>query len=113
MLVPMYFLIALWGHKASDGKNAYHGGNQVLHLHPRRSGLVMLIAILALVFVHYNATGVWTFNYEELLNTPMSNGVEYLLMLGFFIAFAVKMPVVPLHGWLPDAHSQGSNRRFR
>lgn len=34
MLVPMYFLIALWGHKASDGKNAYHGGNQVLHLHP-------------------------------------------------------------------------------
>ncbi|MFO6426601.1 proton-conducting transporter membrane subunit [Escherichia coli] len=66
----------------------------------------MLIAILALVFVHYNATGVWTFNYEELLNTPMSSGVEYLLMLGFFIAFAVKMPVVPLHGWLPDAHSQ-------
>ncbi|SPX16398.1 NADH dehydrogenase I subunit M [Escherichia coli] len=37
----------------------------------------MLIAILALVFVHYNATGVWTFNYEELLNTPMSSGVEY------------------------------------
>jgi NADH-quinone oxidoreductase subunit M len=36
----------------------------------------------------------------------MSHGVEYLLMLGFFIAFAVKMPVVPLHGWLPDAHSQ-------
>lgn len=36
----------------------------------------------------------------------MSSGVEYLLMLGFFIAFAVKMPVVPLHGWLPDAHSQ-------
>ncbi len=66
----------------------------------------MLIAILALVFAHYNATGVWTFNYEELLNTPMSSGVEYLLMLGFFIAFAVKMPVVPLHGWLPDAHSQ-------
>ncbi|VUC80246.1 NADH dehydrogenase I chain M [Salmonella sp. NCTC 11881] len=56
--------------------------------------------------MHYNATGVWTFNYEELLNTPMSHGVEYLLMLGFFIAFAVKMPVVPLHGWLPDAHSQ-------
>ncbi|XNM60413.1 proton-conducting transporter membrane subunit [Escherichia coli] len=61
----------------------------------------MLIAILALVFVHYNATGVWTFDYEELLNTPMSSGVEYLLMLGFFIAFAVKMPVVPLHRSLP------------
>jgi NADH-quinone oxidoreductase subunit M len=66
----------------------------------------MLIAILGLVFVHYNATGIWTFNYADLLKTPMSNNVEYLLMLGFFIAFAVKMPVVPLHGWLPDAHSQ-------
>ena len=83
MLVPMYFLI-----------------------YTQASGLVMLISILALAFVHFNATGVWTFNYEELLKTPMSHGVEYLLMLGFFIAFAVKMPVVPLHGWLPDAHSQ-------
>ncbi len=50
----------------------------------------MLIAILALAFVHFNATGVWTFNYEDLLKTPMSHGVGYLLMLGFFIAFAVK-----------------------
>ncbi len=67
----------------------------------------MLIAILGLVFVHYNATGVLTFDYEDLLQTPMSHNVHrYLLMLGFFIAFAVKMPVVPLHGWLPDAHAQ-------
>ncbi len=77
-----------------------------IDMYTQASGLVMLIAILALVFVHYNATGVWTFNYQDLLKTPMSHGVEYLLMLGFFIAFAVKMPVVPLHGWLPDAHSQ-------
>lgn len=105
MLVPMYFLIALWGHKASDGKTRITAATKFF-IYTRASGLVMLIAILALVFVHYNATGVWTFNYEELLNTPMSSGVEYLLMLGFFIAFAVKMPVVPLHGWLPDAHSQ-------
>ncbi len=103
--MPMYFLIALWGHKASDGKTRITAATKFF-IYTQASGLVMLIAILALVFVHYNATGVWTFNYEELLNTPMSSGVEYLLMLGFFIAFAVKMPVVPLHGWLPDAHSQ-------
>ena len=102
MLVPMYFLIALWGHKASDGKTRITAATKFF-IYTQASGLVMLIAIQALVFVHYNATGVWTFNYEELLNTPMSNGVEYLLMLGFFIAFAVKMPVVPLHGWLPAA----------
>lgn len=63
----------------------------------------MLVAILALVFVHYSATGMLTFNYADLLNTPMSKSIEFVLMLGFFIAFAVKMPVVPLHGWLPDA----------
>jgi len=105
MLVPMYFLIALWGHKASDGKTRISAATKFF-IYTQSSGLIMLIAILGLVFVHFNATGVWTFNYEELLNTPMSHNVQYLLMLGFFIAFAVKMPVVPLHGWLPDAHSQ-------
>ncbi|MGV3346008.1 NADH-quinone oxidoreductase subunit M [Enterobacteriaceae bacterium LUAb1] len=105
MLVPMYFLIALWGHSSSDGKTRIFAATKFF-IYTQASGLVMLIAILALVFVHYNATGVWTFSYEQLLKTPMSQGVEYLLMLGFFIAFAVKMPVVPLHGWLPDAHSQ-------
>ncbi|WP_312240205.1 NADH-quinone oxidoreductase subunit M [Pantoea sp.] len=105
MLVPMYFLIALWGHKASDGKTRITAATKFF-IYTQSSGLVMLIAILGLVFVHYNATGAWTFNYEELLKTPMSRTVEYLLMLGFFVAFAVKMPVVPLHGWLPDAHSQ-------
>ncbi len=105
MLVPMYFLIALWGHKASDGKTRISAATKFF-IYTQASGLVMLIAILGLVFTHYQATGVWTFAYEQLLNTPMSHGVEYLLMLGFFIAFAVKMPIVPLHGWLPDAHSQ-------
>ncbi|MDX7987281.1 NADH-quinone oxidoreductase subunit M [Xenorhabdus sp. 12] len=105
MLVPMYFLIALWGHRGSEGKTRITAATKFF-IYTQASGLVMLIAILALAFVHYDATGVWSFNYEELLNTPMSYTVQYLLMLGFFIAFAVKMPVVPLHGWLPDAHSQ-------
>lgn len=105
MLVPMYFLIALWGHKASDGQTRITAATKFF-IYTQASGLIMLIAILALVLVHYNATTIWTFNYQQLLKTPMSYGVEYLLMLGFFIAFAVKMPVVPLHGWLPDAHSQ-------
>ncbi|AYA39866.1 NADH-quinone oxidoreductase subunit M [Xenorhabdus nematophila] len=105
MLVPMYFLIALWGHRGSEGKTRITAATKFF-IYTQASGLVMLIAILALAFVHHNATGEWSFNYETLLNTPMSYTVQYLLMLGFFIAFAVKMPVVPLHGWLPDAHSQ-------
>ncbi len=72
----------------------------------RRRGLLMLVAILALVLVHRHATGVLTFGYSALLDTPMSAPVEFWIMLGFFSAFAVKLPMVPLHSWLPDAHSQ-------
>lgn len=105
MLVPMYFLIALWGHKTSNGKTRITAATKFF-IYTQASGLVMLVAILSLVLVHYEATGAWTFNYEDLLHTPMLEQTEYLLMLGFFLAFAVKMPVVPLHGWLPDSHSQ-------
>lgn len=88
MLVPMYFLIALWGHKASDGKTRITAG-KLPSFTPRR--------VVCDVDRHPGATfttmrpASGPFNYEELLNTPpMSNGVEYLLMLGFFIAFSEK-----------------------
>ncbi|MFI4979911.1 MAG: NADH-quinone oxidoreductase subunit M [Nevskiales bacterium] len=105
MLVPMYFLIALWGHNAPGGKGRVYAATKFF-IYTQASGLLMLLAILGLVFVHHNSTGVFTFDYPALLNTPMSANVEWWLMLGFFVAFAVKLPVVPLHNWLPDAHSQ-------
>ena len=105
MLVPMYFLIALWGHSGSDGRTRIYAATKFF-LYTQASGLLMLLSILALVFIHYQATGTFSFDYTVLLNTSMSSEVEFMLMLGFFIAFAVKMPLVPLHGWLPDAHSQ-------
>ncbi|HCT40012.1 MAG TPA: NADH-quinone oxidoreductase subunit M [Moraxellaceae bacterium] len=105
MLVPMYFLIALWGHNAPDGKGRIYAANKFF-IFTQASGLILLLAILGMVFVNYDATGVLTFSYEALLNTPMAPVVEMTLMLGFFIAFAVKMPVVPVHSWLPDAHAQ-------
>jgi NADH-quinone oxidoreductase subunit M len=66
----------------------------------------MLIAILALYFTHYRATGVFTFQYETLLDTELHPGAEMWIMLGFILAFAVKLPLVPVHTWLPDAHSE-------
>jgi NADH-quinone oxidoreductase subunit M len=105
MLVPMYFLIALWGHNAPGGKGRVYAATKFF-IFTQASGLLMLLAIIGLVFVHYNATHVITFDYPELLNTVMSRTAEWWLMLGFFVAFAVKLPVVPLHSWLPDAHSQ-------
>lgn len=100
MLVPMYFLIAIWGHE----RRVYAASK--FFLFTQCSGLLMLIAILALYFAHHQATGVYTFEYSELLGTPLSSGAGLCIMLGFFAAFAVKLPVVPLHTWLPDAHTE-------
>jgi len=105
MLVPMYFLIALWGHSGSDGKTRINAATKFF-IYTQASGLIMLIAILALVFIHYQQTEIFTFNYADLMQTRLGHITEYVLMLGFFIAFAVKFPVVPLHAWLPDAHAQ-------
>lgn len=105
MLVPMYFLIALWGHSGSDGKTRIYAATKFF-IFTQASGLVMLVAILALAFLHQQQTGVLTFAYADLLQTKLPPHTEYLLMLGFFVAFAVKFPVVPVHSWLPDAHAQ-------
>jgi NADH-quinone oxidoreductase subunit M len=100
MLVPMYFLIALWGHERRQYASVK------FFIFTQLSGLLMLIAILALYFTHHAATGVYTFEYEQLLGTPLSSASALWMMLGFFVAFAVKLPVVPVHTWLPDAHTE-------
>jgi len=105
MLVPMYFLIALWGHNSPEGKGRIYSATKFF-IYTQASGLIMLLAIVGLVIVHAQATGVTSFDYDTLRGTPMAPAVEFALMLGFFIAFAVKLPVVPVHSWLPDAHSQ-------
>ena len=100
MLVPMYFLIVIWGHE----RRVYASAK--FFLFTQCSGLLMLVAILALYFIHHKTTGVYTFEYSELLTTHLNHRAEFWIMLGFFVAFAVKLPVVPLHTWLPDAHTQ-------
>lgn len=105
MLVPMYFLIALWGHSGSAGHTRIRAATRFF-IYTQASGLLMLVAILALVFVHFSNSGQWSFNYEVLRRADVPDAIAPWLMLGFFVAFAVKLPVVPLHGWLPDAHAQ-------
>lgn len=102
MLIPMYFLIAIWGHE----RRIYAAIKFLLFT--QLSGLLMLIAILALYFAHHQATGVYTFQYGDLLGAQLSPRAEFWIMLGFIVAFAVKLPVIPLHTWLPDAHSEAS-----
>ncbi|MBC5774790.1 NADH-quinone oxidoreductase subunit M [Pontibacter sp. KCTC 32443] len=100
MLIPMYFLIGVWGHE-----NRTYAAYKFF-LFTQASGLLMLLAILGLYFIHGSETGRYTFNYFELLNTPLAPAAARLLMFGFLAAFLVKLPVVPFHSWLPDAHSQ-------
>jgi NADH-quinone oxidoreductase subunit M len=100
MLVPMYFLIGIWGHE-----NRTYAAIKFF-LFTQASGLLMLIAIVGLYFIHGRATGVYTFDYLQLIGTSMSPAVAMWLMLGFLVALAVKLPVVPFHTWLPDAHTE-------
>jgi NADH-quinone oxidoreductase subunit M len=104
MLVPMYFLITVWGRDTPGGLTRAQAAMKFM-IYTQAGGLLMLLSILGLVVAHIHATGVSTFSLDELRGTPMDAGLQFALMLGFFIAFAVKLPVVPLHGWLADAHA--------
>ena len=100
MLVPLYFMIGIWGHERREY------AAQKFFIYTQFAGLLMLLSILGLYFVHGHTTGVYTFEYDQLLGTAMSPTVAFWLMLGFFIAFAVKLPAFPFHTWLPDAHTE-------
>jgi NADH-quinone oxidoreductase subunit M len=100
MLVPLYFLIGIWGYK-----NRIYATLKFF-LFTQLSGLFLLLGILGLYFVHGRSTGTYTFDYFQLLGTQMSPGMGMALMLGFAAAFAVKLPAFPFHTWLPDAHTE-------
>jgi NADH-quinone oxidoreductase subunit M len=100
MLIPMYFLIGIWGHE-----NRIYAAIKFF-IFTQASGLLMLLSILGLYFVHGRLTGVYTFDYNHLLDTMIEPGVARWLMSGFLIAFLVKLPAVPFHTWLPDAHTE-------
>ena len=99
MLVPMYFLIAIWG---SD--NRLYSAIKFF-LFTLIGSVVMLLGILAVYFYHYDVTGVYTFDITRFheLNIPFNT--QWWIFLAFFLGFAVKVPMFPFHTWLPDAHT--------
>ena len=99
MLVPMYFLIAIWG---SD--NRLYSAIKFF-LFTLIGSVVMLLGILAVYFYHHDVTGVYTFDITRFheLNIPFST--QWWIFLAFFLGFAVKVPMFPFHTWLPDAHT--------
>jgi len=100
MLVPMYFLINIWGHE-----NRVYASLKFF-IFTQAGGLFMLLSILALYFLHGANTGSYTFDYSLLIGTKMAPNTAFWIMLGFLIAFIVKLPAFPFHPWLPDAHTE-------
>ncbi len=100
MIIPMFLLIAIWGHE-----NRVYASIKFF-LFTQVTSLFLLAAILGLVYVRFRNTGALSFDYGDLLNLQMDPTLSFWLMLGFFIAFVTKLPGVPLHTWLPDAHTQ-------
>jgi NADH-quinone oxidoreductase subunit M len=100
MIIPMYFLISIWGHE----NRTYAAIKFVIFT--QVSSLLMLLAIVVLVLVHRNYSGAYSFDYFDLIDTRLGSEAAFWLMLGFAIAFCVKLPAVPFHTWLPDAHTQ-------
>jgi NADH-quinone oxidoreductase subunit M len=99
-LFPMFFLIGIWGHE----RRIYATFKFVIFT--MTGSLLMLIALISLYLIHGNQTGTYTFSFTQLIHTPLSWSAEILLYAAFLLAFAIKVPIIPVHTWLPDAHTE-------
>jgi NADH-quinone oxidoreductase subunit M len=99
MLVPTYFLIGIWG----EGRRVYATMKFVIYT--LVGSLLMLVAILSLTMVHYGATHEVTFDLRVLTLTHIDPSMQTWMFLFFFLAFAIKVPVFPLHSWLPHTYA--------
>ncbi|MBT6716428.1 MAG: NADH-quinone oxidoreductase subunit M [Nitrospina sp.] len=98
MLVPTYFIIGIWG----EGRRVYATMKFVIYT--LVGSLLMLIAIISLTMVHYGVTHDVTFDLRTLVHTHIDPSMQIWMFLFFFVAFAIKIPVFPLHSWLPHAY---------
>jgi NADH-quinone oxidoreductase subunit M len=100
MLIPMYFLIGSFG-----GPRRQYAAMKFF-VYSLVGGLVMLAAVIGLYVVSSQKLGVGTFAFDALNRLAIDPNAQKLLFLGFFLAFAIKAPLVPLHTWLPDAGAE-------
>jgi NADH-quinone oxidoreductase subunit M len=94
MLIPMYFLIGIWGHE----RRIYAAFK--FFLYTMAGSVLMLVAFLVL----YQQSGAHTFDLPALMQQPVDPALQMWLFAAFAIAFAIKVPMFPFHTWLPDAH---------
>ncbi len=105
MLVPMYFLIGIWG-----GPQKLYAAIK-LFLYTLSGSVLMMVAIFAIYFLQHKTNNAYDFSIESFqamapVIAQQTKAFQVLLALAFFLAFAIKVPMFPFHTWLPDAHVQ-------
>ena len=98
VLIPMYFLIGIWG-----GQRRIYAAVKFF-IYTVVGSLLMLVALIALYHAHYLANGTWTTDLASLLALDIPYRTQLWMFGCFALAFAIKVPMFPLHTWLPDAH---------
>ncbi len=99
MLVPMYFLIGIWGYE----RRIYAAVKFILYT--AAGSVLMLVAIIGLAWTHASLTGDgYSFNLLKLYDLRIPAQLQFWFFLAFALAFAIKVPLFPFHTWLPDAH---------
>ena len=98
-LLPVYLLLAIWG-----GKNRQYAATKFI-IYTAGSSIFILLAALAMGFY---GTEVPNFEFSHLANQDFGQKFQILCYIGLLIAFGVKLPIVPLHTWLPDAHGEAT-----
>jgi len=99
MLVPMYFLIGIWG----TDRRLYSAIK--FFLYTLVGSVIMLLGILALYFHYHSVSGVYSFDITEFHKLNLPFDLQWWIFLAFFVGFAIKVPMFPFHTWLPDAHT--------
>jgi NADH-quinone oxidoreductase subunit M len=98
MLVPMYFLIGIWGYD----RRIYAAVKFILYT--MAGSVLMLLAILGLAYLHFTTAGSYSFDLLKLYDLRVPLHLQFWFFLAFALAFAIKVPLFPFHTWLPDAH---------
>ena len=98
MLIPMYFIIGVWG-----GKRRIYAATKFV-LYTVLGSLLMLAAAVLLYFAHFRQTGVYSTSLLDLYSVKLPLSSQMWMFGAFAVAFAIKVPMWPFHTWLPDAH---------
>ncbi|MGC8985157.1 MAG: complex I subunit 4 family protein [Thermoplasmata archaeon] len=98
VLIPSYFMIGRWGGPRKD----YTALKFLIYTHV--GSVLMLVSIFILAYNYYTIYGNFNFDYSSIFKAIPSGSIYYVVLAGFFLAFFIKLPTVPLHTWAPDVY---------